>query len=257
MSVSELQQQGVDVLFPAGTKQALCKNPKTGAVVWSFTQGQLGLYEAKLRQQALTTTSSLSTTPLHPTVLLHRQLGHLGESSLKALIRHQSIIGLPTTYISPPIPFPSSCLPCIQTKSQSQPHSPVNLRVVQILVKVHCDLVGPLPLSLKGHRYWLTLVDDHSRLGWSVPQHTKEQAKHRIIEWQVAAERQTGGKLKHFHSDRGGEFLNTVLLSHFKAQGVRCTFSNPHSPEQNGMAEARNKKVTRFTKLLLLNSGAP
>lgn len=256
VSVSELQQQGVDVLFPAGTKQALCKNPKTGAVVWSFHQGQLGLYEAKLRQQALTTTS-LSNSPLHPTVLLHRQLGHIGESSLKALIRHQSIIGLPASYIPPPIPFPSSCLPCIQTKSQSQPHPPVNVRAEQILDKVHCDLVGPLPLGLKGHRYWLTLVDDHSRLGWSVPLHTKDQAKHRIIEWQVAAERQTGGKLKQFHSDRGGEFLNSVLLSHFRAQGVHCTFSNPHSPEQNGVAEARNKQVTRFTKLLLLNSGAP
>jgi len=35
------------------------------------------------------------------------------------------------------------------------------------------------------------------------------------------------------------------------------TFSNPHSPEQNGVAEARNEQVLIFTRLLLLHSSAP
>ena len=132
---------------------------------------------------------------LHPTVLLCRRMGHLGEASLRALIKHQSIIGLPTTFTLAPSPFPSSCLPCIQSNSKAQPHPAIHSRAPQVLDKVQCDLVGPLPLSLKGHRYWLTLVDDHSRYGWSLPLHTKDQAKQRIIEWQSMAERQTGGKL--------------------------------------------------------------
>jgi len=257
VSVSELQSQGVEVVFPAGTRSAHCKDPSTGKVLWSFRQGQLGLYEAKVREHTAASAVGTPHPSLHPTTLLHRRLGHLGEASLRTLIRHQAITGLPEAYIAPPVPFTTSCVPCIQGKTQAKPHPLVRARAAKTLERVHVDLVGPLPQGVKGHRFWLTIVDDYSRYGWSIPLHTKDQAKHRLIEWVAMAERQTGCKLKEVRADRGGEFVNDTLLGHFRAQGVRTTFSNPHSPEQNGVAEARNKQVGRFTRLLLLNSQAP
>ena len=70
-------------------------------------------------------------------------------------------------------------------------------------------------------------------------------------------ENQTTHRLKHLHGDRGGEFLNNVLLQHLNSKGVRYTFSNPDSPQQNGVAEARNKASGRIITALLRQSEAP
>ena len=257
VSVSELQQQGLDVVFPAKEKSAYCKDPQTGKVLWSFQQGQLGLYEAKVRDHTAATALSPPQSPMHPSVLLHRKLGHMGVASLRLLCRKKAIDGLPDTFTPPPLPFTTECVPCIQGKTQARPHPLTNERATRVLLKAHVDLEGPFPVGLRGHRYLLIIVDDFSRYGWAILLFTKDQAKHRIIEWQAMAENQSGETLKELHADRGGEFLNDTLLSHCRERGVTMTFSNPHSPEQNGVAEARNKQVLIFTRLLLLHSSAP
>jgi transposase InsO family protein len=193
----------------------------------------------------------------HPTEQLHWRLNHMSESSVRTLIRHQAIEGLPATYVAPPRPLSTTCTPCIQGKTQAKPHPLIRARAGAILDKIHVDLVGPFPPTIRSHRYWLTIVDDHSRYGWIILLHTKDQAKHKLLAWMKWVQRQTGKPLKHFHGDRGGEFLNTVLLDYFREQGVTWTFSNPHTPQQNGVAEARNKQIGRFTRTSLLHSNAP
>ena len=261
-SVSDMQRQGVETVFPAFAKHAECRDPATGQTLLTFRQGPCGLYEAELSSETAAVAGPSCdcgrSDLLHPTVLLHHRLGHLGEASLQLLIKHQSITGLPQTYKPPQQPLHSSCLPCIQGKSQAKPHPLIRSRAEARLDKVHMDLAGPLPSNaMKGERYWLTIVDDCSRFGFTILLHTKAQAKQRIIEWIAAMERESGLKLKHLHSDRGGEFLNNVLKAHFAAHGIKHTYSNPGSPEQNGVAEARNKTVSRIARTLLLQSGAP
>jgi len=156
---------------------------------------------------------------MHPSVLLHRKLGHMGVASLKLLCRKQAIIGLPDTFTPPPLPFTTDCVPCIQGKTQARPHPLTNERATRVLLKAHVDLVGPFPMGLRGHRYLLIIVDDFSRYGWAILLYTKDQAKHRIIEWQAMAENQSGETLKELHADRGGEFLNDTLLSHCRERG--------------------------------------
>lgn len=136
-------------------------------------------------------------------------------------------------------------------------HPLINSRAKGLLHRVHVDLVGPLPSGVRGHRYWLTIVDDFSRYGWAILLHSKHQAKHKLIEWMAQVQRDKGVQLRHVHGDRGGEFLNSHLLGHLQAQGVTYSFSNPHTPQQNGIAEARNKQVSTFTRALLIQAQAP
>lgn len=145
---------------------------------------------------------------------------------------------------------------CIQAKTQAKSHPPRRYRVHKKLHTVHADLVGPLSGSLLGHHYWLTLVDNHTRHGWSLPLKYKHQAKTEIIGWIAEQERQQQCPVNIFHCDRGGEFLNEQLTDWFKAKGIRIYLSNPESPEQSGIAEARNKTVTRILRNLLIDSGA-
>ena len=231
----------------------------------TFKKAKNGLYETSIpcptsaQTAAATTTCACKGNSLaHPTVLLHHRLGHIGQGYLRTLITSKSIQGLPHTYTPVPAPLHTSCLPCIESKTQAQPHPPQRTRAQGVLNKVHCDLVGPYPVAgLKGEQYRLTIVDDHSRFGWVFPLHTKDQAKYVLINWIALVENQTGKHLKHFHADRGGEFLNKTLLQHLTNKGVTYSFSNPHSPQQNGVAEARNKATGRILLALLLQSEAP
>lgn len=76
-SVSDLQQRGVEIIFPANTSQADCRDPSTGQVLWSFHRGKGGLYEVHVpaSASALSASQGCHCTPayatLHPTVLLH------------------------------------------------------------------------------------------------------------------------------------------------------------------------------------------
>lgn len=265
VAVSALQKKGVEVTFPPFKAHAECKDPSTGQVLWTFKQSQNGLYEATLQLPpsdefagaASTVCQCNSHSLQHPSILLHYRLGHMSEAYMKTLISKGDVKGLPKSFTPLPKELHSSCEPCIEAKTQAKPHPNMRSRATRPLEKVHVDLVGPLPTTLRGERYWLTIVDDYSRHGWTVLLHTKDQAKLRIIEWIALQERQTQHKVKHVHGDRGGEFLNNVLLGHLKSMGVEYTFSNPDSPQQNGVAEARNKATGRILRALLLQSEAP
>ena len=263
-SVGALQEKGVDVVFPANKATAECRNSTTGEVMWTFKRGHSGLYEGTLLIDnkefagAVTSTCKCELHSLqHPSILLHYRLGHMSEGYMRTLIKGEAISDLPKKFIPVPKELHLSCLPCIQGKTQAKPHPPVCSRAPSILNKVHVDLVGPLPYALRGERYWLTIVDDHSRFGWTYLLHTKDQAKQRLVEWIAQVECQKQQRVKHIHGDRGGEFLNAFLLEHLRVRGVQYSFSNPDSPEQNGIAEARNKSMGRILRTLLLQSDAP
>lgn len=256
ISVSELQQHGVEILFPAGSRQAQCKDPQSGQVLWTFEQGDGGLYETSVEEASVTVTSP-SAHALHPSVLLHSRLGHMGEGSIQSLIKHRAIQGLPTSYTPPPCPPPQGCSTCIQAKAHARPHPRTDARAAAPLDRIHADLVGPLPPNLKGQRYWVTLVDDSTRHGWSLFLRTKDEAPQRILNWIRHAERQFGRKVKSLHTDQGGEFLNSYLQQHLQAMGVRHTYSTARTPQQNGIAEARNKQVQIFARALLTHANAP
>jgi hypothetical protein len=261
LSVRALQQQGVDVVFPAHQSTAECRDPSTGRVTWRFQVARSGLYEARVqhhKSRLQVAAAATTTSSVHPTTLLHQQLGHPGDQYLNKLIQHQAITGLPATFTPPPTPHASSCVPCIQAKAQSAPHPQRDEREADTLSTVHVDLVGPLSqASVFGHKYWLTVVDDHSRHGWSYPLRTKDQAGPQLIHWMREQERQTARPVRKLHCDRGTEFLNKQVLAHLRDQGIQLYCSNPYSPQQNGIAEARNKTVTRIMRQLLLHSSAP
>lgn len=60
-----------------------------------------------------------------------------------------------------------------------------------------------------------------------------------------------------FTLDRGGEFLNDLLLSELDALGVTLHLTAGHTPEQNGVSERGNRTVVTKARCMMLESGAP
>ncbi|CAI7836926.1 unnamed protein product, partial [Closterium sp. NIES-53] len=122
---------------------------------------------------------------------------------------------------------------------------------------VHMDLVGPLPVQgHKGERYFLTIVDDWSRLTWAYPLKQKDHAASTIKEdWLPFIEKQAECVVKRIRTDRGGEFLGAEMTAWLKKQGIQRELTTAYTPQSNGVAERANRTILETARALLIESG--
>ncbi|CAI7831478.1 unnamed protein product [Closterium sp. NIES-53] len=122
---------------------------------------------------------------------------------------------------------------------------------------VHMDLVGPLPVQgHKGERYFLTIVDDWSRLMWAYPLKQKDHAASTIKEdWLPFVEKQAECVVKLIRTDPGGEFLGAEMTAWLKKQGIQRELTTAYTPQSNGVAERANRTILETAKALLIGSG--
>ena len=255
VSTRALQKAGLRIVFPASKTEAQCLD-NTGKNVCSFKLAPTGLYEATMPLDESANSVSLSDTLQNR--LLHSRLGHIGPQAIQMLFKREALDGMPTPSLKALQECSKTCTSCIQGKTQALPHPLTNNRATKVLEIIHMDLKGPLHTrTTKGHRYWLTLVDDYSRYSWVIPLQEKSQVPSRLQEWTQQVENLFDHTVKQYHSDNGSEFLNQRLKTFTLMKGIKHTTSTPYSPEQNGVAEARNKVLGRFLRTLMIHSGAP
>ncbi|CAI7853001.1 unnamed protein product [Closterium sp. NIES-53] len=89
---------------------------------------------------------------------------------------------------------------------------------------VHMDLVGPLPVQgHKGERYFLTIVDDWSRLMWAYPLKQKGPRRPTIKEdWLPFVEKQAECVMKRIRTDRGVAHVPKKYRSKLGASAIWC-----------------------------------
>lgn len=77
-----------------------------------------------------------------------------------------------------------------------------------MLELIHGDLCGPIsPPTSTGNKYFLLMVDDHSRYMWLVLLKSKDEAFQAFKKIKVAAKVEANAKMKTFRTDRGGQFI--------------------------------------------------
>ena len=80
-------------------------------------------------------------------------------------------------------------------------------RVAGILELVHSDVCGSMStVSLSGHEYYVTFIDDYSWKTWIYFLTAKGEVFDRFQEFKSLVENQTGKKIKALRSDNGGEY---------------------------------------------------
>ncbi|GAA0184999.1 hypothetical protein LIER_32287 [Lithospermum erythrorhizon] len=127
-----------------------------------------------------------------------------------------------------------------------------------ILQLVHADLCGPIaPQSNSGKRYFLSLIDDFSRKGWIYLLTYKSKALDHFKVFKSMVEKETDIKLKCFRTDRGGEFNYAEFNKFIKEHGIRRQLTNAYTPQQNGVAERRNRTILNMVRSLLAAKKMP
>jgi transposase InsO family protein len=65
----------------------------------------------------------------------------------------------------------------------------------------------------------------------------KSETFEKFKEFQKEVENQLGRKIKHIHSDRGGEYLSFEFEAHLKACGIVPQRTPAGTPQRNGVSE--------------------
>ena len=147
----------------------------------------------------------------------HLRFAHQSFDSLEKLSRKGLVRGLPTiNHIE------QLCKACITGKHRRASFpAAAKYRATQPLELVHGDICGPItPATHGGKRYFLLLVDDHSRYMWLVLLRTKDEAAAAIRRFKAEAEVESRRPLRVLRTDRGGEFTATEFAEWCADRGV-------------------------------------
>ncbi|CAI7911403.1 unnamed protein product [Closterium sp. NIES-54] len=170
----------------------------------------------------------------------HERLCHVNFPMLQKLVKDGSLKGLEVKGVVKEI---GSCPTCLETKFTKFPFNSGTGPAKAPLALVHMHVVGPMRApSLSGSRYFLTIVDDHTRAVWVYPLKTKGEVDAAVLkEWMPRGQRESGHKVKVIRTDNGGEFIGADFEAVLKKKGIQHQLTVPYNPQQNGVALLKNR----------------
>nr|GEX45837.1 putative ribonuclease H-like domain-containing protein [Tanacetum cinerariifolium] len=184
--------------------------------------------------------------------LWHRRLVHINFKTMNKLVKGNLIRGLPSKVFE----NDNTCVACKKGKQHraSCKTKPVSF-IDEPLFRLHMDLFGPTFVkSLNKKSYFLVVIDDYSRLTWVFFLATKDETSLILKTFIAGLENQLSLKAKVIRSDNGTEFKNNDLNQFCGVKGIKREFSIPRTPQQNGIAERKNRTLTEAARTMLADS---
>ncbi|GJW84274.1 retrovirus-related pol polyprotein from transposon TNT 1-94 [Tanacetum coccineum] len=147
------------------------------------------------------------------------------------------------------------CEHCVITKQKRVSFSKVIHLAKATLDYLHADCWGPSRVpSLDGFRYFLSIIDDLSRMTWVFMMKHKSEVFDKFKHWKILIENQTGRKIKRLRTDNCLEFCSREFNDFCRDEGIARHYTVRYTPQQNGVAERMNRTLLEGTQCLLLNA---
>jgi len=252
LSVSKLVQKGLTLKF----QQNNCYIGNNLAATRSGNMYILSL-KKMTKNHVMPVVNEKRDLPI--SVLWHRRLCHVGSH---AIVRLKNVLSNE---------FPSNldvkelknikCESCIFGK-QKRESFPLSKRVVKHpLDLIVADLIGPItnPMGLNSEKYVLVITDAYSNYVVTYCQKLKSETLEnfkmytRMVENQVGEEMRSA-KVKVLRTDGGGEFISNEFSEFLKRKGIKHEITTPYTPQQNGIAERKNRTLIEMVRTMLHNA---
>nr|GFC61163.1 putative ribonuclease H-like domain-containing protein [Tanacetum cinerariifolium] len=126
--------------------------------------------------------------------------------------------------------------------------------VDQPLFRLHMDLFGPIFVkSLSKKNYCLVITDDYNRFSWVFFLASKDETPSILKTFIIGLENLLSLKVKIIRCDNETEFKNADLNQFCGLKGIKREFSIPRTPQQNAIAERKNRTLIEAARTLLAN----
>ncbi|KAJ9535627.1 hypothetical protein OSB04_un001233 [Centaurea solstitialis] len=197
----------------------------------------------------------LSKASVSESSLWHRRMCHMNFKNMNLLVKNNLVRGLPAKEFS----SDDHCVACVKGKQHKNSHKSKEVNTISSpLQLLHMDLFGPTNVMSIGKKsYCLVIVDDYSRFTWVYFLRTKDETSGLIKPFVTRVENKTNLRVKVIRSDNGTEFKNADLNSFCEEKGIERQYSAPRTPQQNGVAERRNRTLIEAARTMLADSKLP
>ncbi|KAI3814228.1 hypothetical protein L1987_18976 [Smallanthus sonchifolius] len=150
-------------------------------------------------------------------------------------------------------------MPCKKGKQQRKSHKPKLQKSIDTpLELLHMDLFGPISMrSIGGKSFCLVVTDDFSRFSWVHFLGTKDESADILQYLILSLESLCKLKVRRIRSDNGTEFKNNLMELLCLKKGIRHEFSAPYTPQQNGVAERKNRTLIETARTMLSDAKLP
>lgn len=254
LSIGQLQQKGLSFLFQLD----VCKvyHQEKGLIFQSrmSTNRMFPISEELSEVTEQKTEGCMYTSDDDNARLWHERMGHLGNTSMETLQRKGMLRDLPRFSVNKEVC--DNCMIGKQTKNAIPKRS--DWRAGEILELIHSDICGPInPASHAGNKYFLSFIDDYSRKGWVYLLKEKSQALESFKQFKRKVETETGKVVKALRTDRGGEYLSDDFKRFCLKHGIKRQLTTSFSPQQNGVAERKNRTVINMVVSMINAKNMP
>ncbi|GJT67883.1 putative ribonuclease H-like domain-containing protein [Tanacetum coccineum] len=106
-------------------------------------------------------------------------------------------------------------------------------------------------------KYCLVVTDDYSRFSWVFFLTTKDETSEILKNFIKEVENLVDKKVKIIRSDNGTEFKNKVMDDFCREKGIKREYSVARTPQQNGVAERKNRTLIEAARTMLADSKLP
>ncbi|GJU40835.1 putative RNA-directed DNA polymerase [Tanacetum coccineum] len=188
-------------------------------------------------------------------ILWHRRLGHVNFKNINKLVKSNLVRGLPSKTFK----HDHSCLACRKGKQHKASCKKLEEKTVrEPLELLHMDLFGPVSVeSLNRKKYCLVVTDDCSRFSWVFFLVYKDETYDILHDLIVGLENKLRRKVKTIRCDHGTEFKNKLMNEFCAKKGIQREYSIARTPQQNGVAERKNRTLIEAARTMLADSLLP
>ena len=144
------------------------------------------------------------------------------------------------------------CSICMHTKLTRTPFPKIE-RTSYLLQLIHSDVCDMHSTPTRGgKKYFVTFIDDFSKFCYVYLINSKDEVLDKFKIYKTEVENQCDIKIKCLRSDRGGEYHFPLYC---ESVGIVHETSIAYTPQQNGVAERKNRTLVEMTNAMLFNSG--
>jgi transposase InsO family protein len=184
--------------------------------------------------------------------LWHRRLAHINYRALPILSK--MVTGLPDIQVE----RDGVCKGCALGKNVKGSFTSSDNRSKGILDIIHSDVCRQMMVpSLGNFVYYVLFIDDYSRKTWIYFLKAKDEVFNKFQEFKALVENLSERKIKVLRSDNGGEYTSKEFKYFCREAGIKRELTTPYNPQQNGVAERKNRSIVEATKAMIHDQGLP
>ena len=188
------------------------------------------------------------TDPEVDSNLWHYRLGHTPNQKLQLISEIKAQVNKEK----------SICMVCPMAKFTKLPFPVSDSHAKERFELVHIDTWGPYRVPTRGkYRYFLTLVDDFSRVTWAYLLERKSDYLNTISAFFNFVRNRFKKDIQTVRTDNALEFADKGCKEFYSRNGIMHQTTCVFSPQQNARVERKHRQILEIARALKFQAGVP